>query len=261
MQKNKRLALGFTLVELLVVIAIITLLAGMLLPALKKARDTTKKMACASNMRQLGLAIANYPNDNNGFMPMASNDITNITWDDVIRGYLGKELTTAQMMSTMAPLDWPSNKLFACPADNLPRASYAPEKNKRSYTANSCWQGPDLGPGKSYLHGPIGRDLASSGSLWVKTSMIEDFSGTFLLMEKPLSWVSLGYVPHAGEIRLQWLMREEGGNIKPEGFHEGFKYNFLHVDGHVTTQNPFLTTGPTGTEMNPCGQWTRGKGD
>jgi prepilin-type N-terminal cleavage/methylation domain-containing protein/prepilin-type processing-associated H-X9-DG protein len=59
---------GFTLVELLVVIGIIALLIAILLPALNKARESSRVAACLSNLRQLGIVHTNYINDSKGYV-------------------------------------------------------------------------------------------------------------------------------------------------------------------------------------------------
>jgi prepilin-type N-terminal cleavage/methylation domain-containing protein/prepilin-type processing-associated H-X9-DG protein len=66
---KRRPRAGFTLIELLVVIGIIAVLIGILLPTLRRARQSAATAACLSNLRQIGMAFHIYANENNGWLP------------------------------------------------------------------------------------------------------------------------------------------------------------------------------------------------
>jgi prepilin-type N-terminal cleavage/methylation domain-containing protein/prepilin-type processing-associated H-X9-DG protein len=86
---------AFTLIELLVVIAIIAILAGMLLPALSRAKTKAIKVKCLSNLKQLGIASHMYAGDNNDQFPLlqdpATKSVGNWPWD--IPAFVANRLT------------------------------------------------------------------------------------------------------------------------------------------------------------------------
>ena len=133
----------FTLIELLVVIAIIGILASMLLHSLRNAREKGKKAYCTNSLKQVGLSLSLYLDDNNEHFPPMQTGAHKYGW----LGKMGNDPTFAlppkkRLLNIYLLDSWPPEDLIEVPVADCPSDEELYDKTGSSYPANTSAQMP-----------------------------------------------------------------------------------------------------------------------
>ena len=190
---------GFTIVEVLVVAAIVTVLAALLLPALGRAREAARRVVCASNLKEIGVALHLYLQDYNGTFPIAQDPVSTDPyywlwmgrgWRGLLESYLSREL-----------------RVLYCPSD---------------LKAIERWESTSYGYSMAFYHSPEHLQSMTDPSA-TYSNPVPSVPQKLVMVEYPARKAVMG----------EWLSNHRRVKDDPGWWGWAGARNFLFVDGHV----------------------------
>jgi prepilin-type N-terminal cleavage/methylation domain-containing protein len=207
---SRRRHAGFTLIELLVVIAIISILIGLLMPAVQKAREAANRIKCANNLKQIGLAMHLYHDGHKRLPPSRLGD-EQPTWAVLIMPYIEQD-NRYRLWALDQPYCLNSPEallgavdLYFCPSRREPDGSYQSQEAQEATGCTATTRPPGAVADYAVSVGTTGEDdpagtPPANGAFQVRTGLAfaqitDGLSNTFMLGEKHVAAGKFGQAP------------------------------------------------------------------
>jgi competence protein ComGC len=248
--KNSRKTAGLTLVELLVVIAMTAILWALLLPALSTAKEKSRRAICASNLRQLIMAVREYADDpaNDNFLPSCADD----------KGYYHSIVLSDAVFTNLVDLAGGNSNILYCPnivfgsgpsavPQHIPEIGYVIGYSYLEASINSSDKSPDYTVLQKKMPLTSTNELFADANYWVPSSA----SGPYF---KPAMKVAphtvMGAAIAQGSSFTVGLPGNSSASIGAAGGNVGF------IDGSVIWRNLLrMQTNAASSSLDAYGVW------